>query len=405
MNNPFGNSGPQVKRDPKALSIVDPHDFLASELPEFAELLWHASLEQHALATQTLSHTGIDYALRLVATQAINDFTDLLSDLGQGQGRSAMRAARALIEHGVNAHTVAASTTDAQRYLDHLDQGRAVVWTLEPGADLFPGREAQRYLRKLRKLGQPAQRRFDAAVRKYGAPFRRGWHAENLRDRANRFGIGDLYEYYRLGSLVSHGAGGGALGSTREHPEGFRTLRQGPALELAPIAYLAGLYGYREVLNALEGASADLNVPAFSDGLAALEESWPDYFAAMQKLDEQLWPDVQVQSPTVVYAFAQNGRERWFIHLPHQGVLLPAERPVLPSGHEEQLRSVVDNTLTHQRHLFTADQRFVTVAVLGVHARPRGNKGSVADTAFLPIPEGPVDFRELQLDDPASSAR
>lgn len=387
MTSPFGKFDPQVVRDPQARGFFPVAELLEEELPDIGELLFYVAMEQQALAPQLLTNDDVPYALRIIVAQALNDFIGLLADLGEGSGRSAMRAARALVEHGVNAHTVAASDTDAQRYLDHLDQARAIVWSLEPGADLLPAAERRGYRHRLRKAGQVAQRRFDAAIARYGSPFRRGWNTSNLRDRANQFGLGDLYDYYRLGSLVAHGAAGGSLGMSRDPEPGLTTFRIGPALELAPIAYLAGLRGYREVLRATQSSTPALNVQAFSVALDGLTEVWPEYYAAIRKLDESLWPDHPVHPPITVFAFARNREERWFIHLPHQGLLIPAERPAIPSETEATLAKLVDDVLAHKQHMFSGTQRFVATAIPGLTVKPLGEKRPIPDTAVLVVPE------------------
>lgn len=214
--------------------------------------------KQLALVAQVASDVQTHESVRLLFNLAVNDFRDLLEDLNSGAGRSAMRAARGVIEHAINLHAVTTSLREATRYMEHLDQGAALMMGLAPGESRLPRRRRSAYLHALRKVGRPAERRFELARDEHGSWFARGWSPTTLRVRAEQHGVAHLYDYYRLASLVTHGSAGGALGSVRDHPEGFRIFRTGPALELAPVAMWAGVAGYREVLAALGRVRDDL---------------------------------------------------------------------------------------------------------------------------------------------------
>ena len=236
--NPFGNSLP-ISQPPQ--HHYDVEALLSERVPRFDQAGWAVTYEQLALVSQVAGDTGTHESVRLLFNLAVNDFRDLLHDLRSGSGRSAMRAARAVIEHAINLHTVSANLAEASRYLEHLDQGPSLMLALATGAERLDRKPRRSYEHALKTTGAAAARRFAAAVAEHGSWFQRGWTQNNLRDRAVQHGIGHLYEYYRLASLVTHGSAGGSLGSVRDHPEGSRMFRTGPALELAPVAMWAGI--------------------------------------------------------------------------------------------------------------------------------------------------------------------
>ncbi len=116
---PFG----QLKRVSRPTEHhIDVEAMLADRVPEFQEAGWAVTYEQLALVAQLAGDdTSTHESVRLLFNLAVNDFRDLLHDLDAGSGRLAMRAARAVIEHAINLHTVAASLADASRYLAEPD--------------------------------------------------------------------------------------------------------------------------------------------------------------------------------------------------------------------------------------------------------------------------------------------
>lgn len=378
---PFGPLEPANAAD--GLEVLDPHEFLAERIPDLFDAIWAVTYEQFALVPQVVGDTGTHKSVRLLFSLAVNDLRDLLSDIGDGQGRSAMGAARSVIEHAINLRTVGESLAQANLYLEHLDQGPALLADLAVGAERLEKRSNRSYLHALKKVGGPARARFEKAVTEHGPHFRRGWTTLTLRDRARRHDLDHLYAFYQLASLVTHGSAGGILGTIHDQadptrstgPEGgederFTIFRTGPALELAPVALWAGLAGYREVLDALTVVRPDLDVAAYAAGLDALDGLWVDYFTTLRDLDAATWPTERRPNPMAICAFNRLGRRRWYLHLPLAGILLCATPPELPALLEENIRDQVDRAVREDEAMFRNDQRWLTIAVPHVTAAP-----------------------------------
>lgn len=388
---PFGRFDP-VSRPLQ--QIIDISTSLAARLPSFRDASWNATYEQLALVSQISGDSQTHDSVRLLFNLAVNDFRDLLHDLDSGSGRAAMRTARAVIEHAINLHTIAASLAEASRYVEHLDQGPAILRTLALGVTRLSGPTRRSYQRSLDSFAGAA-RRFDAAVEEHGSWFKRGWTQDTLKDRADRLGLTRLYEYYRLSSLVTHGSAGGSLGSLREHPGGFRTFRTGPALELAPVAMWAGIAGYREVLTALRTVRPDLDTAAYTRGLDALDAMWADYFFAIKDIDGELWPDERVRPPAAILAFTATRGRRWYLHLPMLACLVPAKDPNLPDWIEEQVAELIEMVVTEQSHMFRPDQRWVTAAMPHVTVAPVADARPIPDTALMEFPPAHWEPRRI----------
>lgn len=385
-SSPFGKVDRENQRAVQGVSVPA---VLAELVPAFEETAVAVTYEQMALESQVTSDTTAHSAVRLLFSLALNDLLDLLEDLRLGSGRSAMRAARALLEHAINLHTVISSLAEASRYLEHLDQGPAMMLQLAPGRDRLDGQVRRDYVHALSSKGRPAARNFEASVAEHGPWFRRGWTQISLKDRAGSHGLERLYEYYKLGSLVVHGSSGGSLGTIHDHPEGYRVFRTGPSLELAPVAMWAGLVGYREVLAALQEVRTDIDMGAYMNALDAMDELWGEYFTAMTEIDRSLWPKERVPPPSAILAFSQNRKRRWYLHLPMSACLIPAMDPELTEGMEQELGRLIDATVSGQAHLFRADQRWLCVRVLDVTVSPRAGAQPIPETAlFQHSPDG-----------------
>ncbi|SDP61573.1 hypothetical protein SAMN04489867_3150 [Pedococcus dokdonensis] len=368
---------------------------IAKGVPLLPATMQLVNFEQLALVSQVVGDSTTHESVRLLFNLAVNDFRDLLDDIETGSGRSAMRAARSVIEHAINLRTVTSSLAEASRYAEHLDLGPAMMVDLEPGADRLNAAARRKYTRALRKAGVASKRRFNAAVAEHGHWFSRNWTKRTLKDRATVAGLEHLYTYYKLGSLVSHGSAAGSLGTVFDSPNGFRIFRTGLSLELAPVAMWAGIAGYREVLSALQAVRPDLEVDAYSDGLDALDGLWAEYFTALAKIDRALWPTAPVEAPSAVLAFTQSKVRRWYLHLPMTGALIRAKTPDLPAWMEDRIDQLVDRIVTEQPDLFRPDQRWVTARVANVTVTPEAHAEAIPDTAlFQSSPSGFV-IRDL----------
>lgn len=392
---PFGQFKP-VSRP--GIHELDVSEMLRTQLPAFQEATTAVTYEQLALVGQVASDAGTHESIRLLFNLAVNDFRDLVGDLDMGSGRSAMRAARAVIEHAINLHTVVDSLKEASRYLEHLDQGSAIAVNLATGANRLDARTRSSYLHALRKRGTAAARRFEAAVDEHGSWFQRGWTQGTAKDRADRFGLENLYDYYRLASLVTHGSAGGSLGSVRDHPDGYRIYRTGAALELAPVAMWAGIRGHREVLTALQRVRPDIDIDAYTSALDEFDHLWADYFEALTQIDKELWPTERVQPPVAVLAFSQATTRRWYLHLPMTACLIQAKEPDLPDWMEERVTGLIDKMIAEQPYLFRPDQYWITVAIAGVTVTPVDDARAIPDSAlfeFLPDDWEPSDAHTI----------
>lgn len=326
---------------------------------------------QHTLAARIISDGAMHESIRLVSSQAINDVVLLLGDLQAGRGRSAIRTSRALIEHAVNMYTITSSLCDAQRYLEHLDLGLAMMLEMEVGADLLDKRSRARYIHNLKRVGRGARGRFQAAQKNWGSGFARQWSPVSLATRAEAHGMASMYDFYRLASLVTHGSAGGVLGTRRQSKSGkteSTSFRIGPALEIAPVAMMAGLMAHFHFMYALSKVRPDVDMKPYNEPVFALLELWPDYFRALTKIDIDLWPDADIQPPTTVHAIAKSGARRWYIHVPSLGQLLPARPTALPPELTAQLDEISKTVLANPAQYFLPGTEWVSIAIPGLTA-------------------------------------
>lgn len=391
-NSAFGDPG-SVPREPRFTR--DFKSEIAERAPDFCESLDEALYQQLAWVAQAIgADTGP--AAHVVCNQAVNDLLDLAYALQQGAGRSAMRAARSLVEHAINLRTVLESPTEAQRYVDHLEQGAALLLEMAPGAELLRGSERKAYQHTLEKTGRAATNKFERAVEQYGPGFRRGWSSMNLRDRATRHGLANLYTFYRLASLVAHGSAGGVLGTRRSQGDGWVTHRTGPALELAPIAMWGGLNAYRSMLDAVESKQSDLRAAGWSAGLDTLEATWPSYYRALAALDADLWPEGPGDMPMAVFTYTQTGKHRWYLHLPQMGVFIEAHPPTLNEAQQSNVDHLLDQAADNSA--FSPTQRWLTAAFIGAVVTPKDGGAIVPDTALLAIAPDGWHFEPVERD-------
>jgi len=270
-------------------------------------------------------NSDLPEAAQAIANQAFNDFQDLLADLLDGRGRPAARAARALIEHAVNLATVTSDEDAAARYLAHGTVAAVVQTDTAIGLNRLRGRDLKAERHRLRKLGQ-RRREAEGYVERYGAGFRRSWSASNLRDRASVTGLGDLYDYYRLASMALHGASGGAA-ATISQGTGRRVHRMGPALAACIPAYHEGIRAFRIIAGTLVSTSRYIDGTEVDDVLDAILEDWPEYRAAMVRVDRWLWPKEPPVGVVSVLAISRSGARRWYLWDVDTEMIIEAEPP------------------------------------------------------------------------------
>jgi hypothetical protein len=361
---------------------------IAGKVPALNEAVGTAVRSQAALLPAILTDNGTHQSVRLIFSQLVNDFIALMSELQAGSGRQAMRTSRTLIEHAINLHTVLSDLQEAQRYVEHLDQGPALMLDLQVGADRLDKRSRRQYLHRLRRLGRDSGRRFDAAKENWGSSFARHWSSRSLADRAERHGLEELYALYRLASLVTHGSAGGVLGNVRAHDEesGGVTYRLGPALELAPVAMAAGLEAYLHALQPIANLRADIDMNAYRSGLYPLAMLWPDYFKALSAIDAEVWPDEPSHPPVAVLAVSRSGHRRWYLHLPWASMLLPGDEPDMEPWLAARLDELVDRVTSAPEEHFLPNTQWVSIRVESVTVNPIAGK-PIPDTGILLRPE------------------
>ena len=361
------------------------HDWtrmIDAKVPGLASAAWAAADSQRILVTQVLPGSEVSSAVKLILNQGVNDFIDLVSNIQDGSGRPAIRASRSLIEHAVNMWTVVENPKQAARYLDHLELGPALMFEQQIGADLLDKVSRRGYLHALKKSGQHARARFEDKVKVYGPSFRRGWADQNLRTRAEAAGLGQLYPYYQLASLIAHGSAGGNVGSRSVDSQNRTTFRTGQALELAPTALEMGMRAQRALLAGLQRELKSLDIATYEAGLSGLFALWPKYARAISELDKELWPTGPVQAPAAMLAISRRGRWNWYVHVPHLKSLLPAKDPTLEPHLEERLRELTKQLLSDIDQYF-GDRRINLVDVFGVQLTVDPSKKSFPDTALM----------------------
>ncbi|MGR6998719.1 PIN domain-containing protein [Yinghuangia aomiensis] len=155
----------------------------------------------------TVGHIRNEAAVALV-NHAVNDFQDLADALMQGEGRNAARVTRSLFEHLVNLCEVSATPDSARRYVAHKAVSAQILSRMTRGLSYLKGSALKAEAHRLRKLRNASASDYTAALGAYGSGFRRNWAADNLRDRATRFGYGADYDTYSFLSQVAHGSHG-----------------------------------------------------------------------------------------------------------------------------------------------------------------------------------------------------
>ncbi|MFC6155865.1 DUF5677 domain-containing protein [Kribbella jiaozuonensis] len=388
MRDPFGRYHEESEEPDPFGRFHDLPALIAEQVPMLDGAVHVAIRSQTALVSLILADTPTHKAPKLIFTQAVNDLIDLLAEIQSGRGRAAIRTSRALIEHAINLHTVTVDLQQAQRYLEHLDLGKALMLELEIGADLLDRRSKSQYRHSLKRVGRGARQRFEQARANWGSGFSRGWSNQSLATRAARYDLDHLYEYYRLTSLVTHGSAGGILGSIRDHHEGeISTYRTGQSLELAPVALHIGIVAYMDALTALAGLREDLDVEDYMLGVGVLVNVWPEYYKALTRIDSKIWPKKPGLPPQAVFAISRSGRRRWYLHLPWASVLMPAEPPDLETGPFARLEEIVREVMSDPDRYFIPGTTWFTLGFFGVPLKLADSGSPVPDTAILYRPE------------------
>lgn len=321
-------------------------------------------------------------AIETILTHVLNDVQSLWVDACSGRGRPAAHAARALYEHLVTYCDVAASATDADRYMEHRHVTNALIAERGIGLDLLNGDDKRKEKSRLARLGKTAVQARNALLAKYGQSFGRGWNPKDLRTRATAHGLDGRYDTYKILSSVIHGSSGGLVGTKRE-VWGAPVHRVGNDYQLAAFALLEGVRSFRELLDRIAtsddaGAWAAAHLRDITD--AAVVE-WPEFRRAALRVDNAMWPTVPPPPSTVaILAFYPSGR-RWYMHDTVNDVIIaalaPATEPAVP-------QAILDSSMRYNPAAF--EGRPMTAAFEGLRLTPRPGARPGPTEAIL-VPE------------------
>lgn len=304
-----------------------------------------------------------------LVTQAANDFLDLISDICRGRGRPALRAARSLYEVLITLHDIIDSPEAAERYSRHRFVVLQQLATLDLGENLLPKKHRSAALHAKKKLLKKYEQDFDQALRDYGPGFKRGWATSDLYSRGSRFGLSGEYEFYRLASGILHVSSGGGIGLVSEI-SGQIIHRQGPALELCPLAFLYGVWFFRAFVARL---GSDLGGPRheeLEEHLAMCLGYWAEYRRGIRKIDASLWPaDPEPPSVLPVLAFASLPQvRRWYLWDQNSNLICEATPPEsLP----EKQQTIIESFIREHRTQSPSSTELITAVVVGAPARPK----------------------------------
>jgi hypothetical protein len=268
-------------------------EILSESLPEACQRLDDCLTQLGLLVRSYFPAIEHNHAAATVANQSFNDFADLCYDLITCRGRPALRTARALFEHMINYLDVSTDPEAQQRYEAHHAVAAQVEADAAIGLNRLIGDEAKATRHALRKLRRESKRQYDEAIASYGNAFKARWARTDLRDRANRHGLGKEYDFYRLASMVLHGSAGGARG-TLSAAYFAPVHRTGPALQLCPPAYLKGLSYFRTFIEHAGTMTPEGTTNRVIDALTNALAIWPEYWRILTKLDDRTWPSAAI---------------------------------------------------------------------------------------------------------------
>lgn len=327
--------------------------------------------------------------LPLLVTQTVNEVLDILYDIMTGRGRSALKSTRSLFELVVTAKDIMPDIEVEERYVAH----RAVVEQLESGLEVQASelgwREARKDRRRRQKLRRASLQSYEEAIDKYEKSFKRSWTQFSLATRAEKHGLSDEYDFYRMSSALLHGSSGGALGLHRVI-EGTSVHRTGPALALCPLAFLQALRYFDMFIETYEMTQQKTRITMeVREAIIAARKIWPVYHSVMHRFDESLWPKVQPPPLLAVAVVTSVDRHvRWYLHDVNVGLVREAHPPAeLEDAQKRSLDVLVNEYLENHVN----DLPLLSVAMMDLDVEPL--EGSHWE-----------DDRWLMLGQPAGSA-
>ncbi|PWV82666.1 hypothetical protein SAMN05421630_103446 [Prauserella marina] len=385
MTTPEGNTLPE---QPDLLGPpANADELLAEAAPWFGETANNVMTRSLPFVRSFFGEAENYPAVATIFNQGLSDLIGLLIELSHGNGRSAVRSARSLIEHAVNIRDVESTPGRAQRYLDHLGFGAKFANDFSLGLDLLTRSQKRKVTRQRAHTLKKASRELDKATEKYGKGFRRGWSEENLKDRCEKFNLLHLYPAYQLASLIIHGAPGGILGLVREI-EGHRVHRTGIAIHLCPFAYIAGIEAAKEIASTVGRQRPDLDIQPQISALDTLRKRWPQYVEAANKVDKKIWPKSPPRHATAILAVTRSGGRRWYWFDPQTEIVIESNAPNLTDEQEGRVSERVSSIVDSPENFFVNGRNFATVCLEEtLIVTPNPDAPALPATAIMLAPE------------------
>lgn len=277
----------------------------------------------------------------LAYAQAANEFLDLLFDLAHGRGRPAIKASRSLFELSVTVKDILVDPEACGRYEDHRWVTFAQAIELESMQPLRHKGDAHRRKKAARWVKPHVER----VMAEYGPAFRRNWRTSNLADAAERHGLGEEYEFYRIASGVLHGAAGGVLGQyvlAGADDEARPVYRTGVALALCPEAFRRGVRYFAEIVSDSVEQVGEGGVQDLLEACERVLSLQADYEEFIDELDANLWTSTVRHEVITAAVIDSVGRCSWYIHDTRRKELREALPPTdLSDAQRDSLRELI----------------------------------------------------------------
>lgn len=373
---------------PDAPNLIDPEgakveDRVAERIPWFGPLFERIIVNGNPFIVGFLNNGDRHRAESVVFNQAVSDFIGLCWELGAGNGRSAVRTARSLIEHAVNMADVTSSGARASRYMDHLGFSAEFINDFDLGMDILSRVERRKIEKRRQHAVKKVAKSLADHLKAYGSRFRSSWSEKNLKDRARDFGLDEFYPAYRLCSLFIHGASGAEIGLSKSIGD-MRVIRTGPAINLCAFAYITGVRAIQKVVDLATPVEPLLDPAPLADALENMAKAWPIYSRAMEELDKEIWPEAPPLPPMAILAIARNGAQRWYWHSPIAQALIEAEPPELEEKYKLSVEKFKAEVNRNPERFFSRDRRFATITFFDhVQVAPKRGGRIIHETAIL----------------------
>lgn len=373
----LGEGGVEVRSD----EFPDPYEWYQPPSTLWGPDFDHFLRAYPALVIDAVTqwHETLGGAEGMIVNHATNDVLILLHAVGDGDGRTAARTARAMFEHLVHYKEVSSSEEKAAQYEDHQHVTADQLARARIGLRRLRGKVRKQEGQRLAALGRRAERPLRQALERYGASFKRGWTAgTSVHSLAERHDLMPGYESYRILSGVMHGSAG-ALSGTRREKGAQVTHRLGMDLQLAPLAFHEGVEWWRALLDDLPETAAhpDWGL-GLREGTDLLLTGYAEVHSACRRLDNRMWPTGGASPKRVaVLALYPQDKVRWFLHDIPAGLLRPAKLVGEPPETMDEIVAVM------RPQVGTAGGRPATAAMANVLVEPIEGRRPVHEAQLL----------------------